>query len=228
MDDLGERDGNEGRGSTSELWRRAPAWRWTVILAALASVITACLWLGDHEIAAETPATDATRPSASDLQKTRSTLADAPNLAAAPPAPAPVSVTEPGSAVSGEEEQREARCHPGLLGAPIVMPQVNVAGMPDPEIGHMKVHMWINGAGVVVRDALTASSYGTPEEQQAELAYTSRLMFAVPQKAECASREIELIGDFFQHRNGAGRWRTYIRVYPRFYFNPPGVLVQRD
>jgi hypothetical protein len=64
--------------------------------------------------------------------------------------------------------------------------------------------------------------------EHAELAYASKLTFAVPQKPECASREIELIGDFEQRRNASGRWETYIRVYPRFYFNPPGVLVQRD
>jgi hypothetical protein len=57
--------------------------------------------------------------------------------------------------------------------------------------------------------------------EHAELAYASKLTFAVPQKPECASQEIELIGDFEQRRNASGRWQTYIGVYPRFYFNPP-------
>jgi hypothetical protein len=233
MVDTGGKDEGAERGHARALWRRAPAWRWTVTLAILASIATVGLWLNDQATPTILPAPEATpaTPSARQMATAAvSPAAQAPvqSPAVPPPAPEPVTTAAPVPMASSEEEQREARCHPGLVGAPIVMPQINVAAMADPGIGHMKVHMWINGAGMVLRDVLTASSYGTPEEQQAELAYTSKLTFAVPQKPECASREIELIGDFFQHRGGDGRWATFIRVYPRFYFDPPGVLVRRD
>jgi hypothetical protein len=132
------------------------------------------------------------------------------------------------STVEREEEEAEARCHPHLLNAPASMPQINVGQSTEPSIDHMKIHFWVNGAGRVVREMLTATNFATAAEQQMELEYTRQLTFTVPNTPECASREIELVGDFFENRESSGQWATYVRLYPRFSFTGEGVVASRD
>jgi hypothetical protein len=130
--------------------------------------------------------------------------------------------------VGREEEEAEARCHPHLLRAPARMPQIDISQSSEPSIGHIKLHFWVNGAGLVSREVLTAANYGTPQEQQAEMAYAKEMTFTVPNTPECSAREIELIGDFFESREPTGNWATFVRLYPRFSFTGDGTLSLRD
>jgi hypothetical protein len=125
------------------------------------------------------------------------------------------------------EEQNLAACHPGLIQAP-QMPQIDVANVAAPNLAHLKYHLWVNGAGSVVRVAKTAANYGTPQEWDAEQAFISAMRFSVPQTQSCRVRQMELIGDVFETREKDGRWASYIRLYPRLSFAPGGALQRRD
>jgi hypothetical protein len=206
----------------SSLWQRAPWWRATVAGAALATVAATVFWAEAHlsgsavvgvPASAATPvrhAQDPQLPESASSQPSRHTGSDS-----------------PGSA-SAEDEQTEAICHPHLLRAPASMPQIDVAKMPEPNLGHIKVHFWVNGAGMVTREVLTAATFGTVAEQQAETGYTRELTFALPNTKECQGREVEVIGDFFERRDPGGQWATYVRLYPRFTFDNTGVLRHAD
>jgi hypothetical protein len=50
----------------------------------------------------------------------------------------------------------------------------------------------------------------------------------VPKTAECRIREMELIGDYFEMRNAAGQWATYVRLYPRLSFDTDGIVRSRE
>jgi hypothetical protein len=151
----------------------------------------------------------------------------APNELASPqrelPSPTPMSVS-----ASDEEEQTLAACHPHLTGERSSLPQIDVQNTPQPNLGHMKIHMWVNGAGSVTRDMISEANYGSPEEQQAALAYASRLTFTLPNTKECRSREVEVIGDVFESRDAGGKWSTYVRLYPKLFFNNAGILQHTD
>jgi hypothetical protein len=132
------------------------------------------------------------------------------------------------SVANSEEESKLARCHPHLLPGMGSMPQIDVSQIADPSVGHLKVHFWVNGAGFVTREVLTASTYGTAAEQQAEMMYTNGLTFSVPNTAECRIREVELIGDYFEMKSRSGGWATYVKLYPRLSFDADGGLIRRD
>jgi len=119
-------------------------------------------------------------------------------------------------------------CHPHLLHAPTSMPQIDVAHVAEPTLGHIKLHLWVNGAGVVAREVLSAATFGTPAERQAEAAFAKELTFSLPNTKECRSREVEVIGDFFERREPTGRWGTYVRLYPRFTFDNAGTLQRAE
>ena len=82
----------------------------------------------------------------------------------------------------------------------------------------------VNGSGTVTREALTAATFGSTAEQQAEAAFAKELTFSLPNTKECRSSEVEVIGDFFDRREPTGRWATYVRLYPRFTFSNTGEL----
>jgi hypothetical protein len=100
--------------------------------------------------------------------------------------------------------------------------------MADTSLGHIKVHLWVNGAGLVTPQVLTATSDAAPAERQAQLDFTKGLTFTVPNTAGCRVRELELIGDFFEMRNAEGRWSTFVRLYPRLSFDADGVARSRE
>jgi hypothetical protein len=147
---------------------------------------------------------------------------------AGPSATSPFNGASAPVAIAREEEEAEARCHPHLLHTPARMPQIDVSQMSEPSIGHVKFHFWVNGAGLVSRELLTAANYGTLQEQQAEMGYAKEMTFTVPNTPECSAREIELIGDFFESREPTGNWATFVRLYPRFSFTGDGALSPRD
>ena len=99
--------------------------------------------------------------------------------------------------------------------------------MADTSLGHIKVHFWVNGAGLVTRQVLTATSYAPPAERQAHLDFTKGLTFTVPNTAEYRVRELELIGDFFE-MNAEGRWSTFVRLYPQLSFDADGAMRSRE
>jgi hypothetical protein len=115
-----------------------------------------------------------------------------------------------------------------LLSGPATLPQIDVSQMPDPGAGHLKVHFWVNGGGLVTRELLTSGNFATPEERQAELAYTNGLIFRVPDTTECSSREMELVGDYFEMKGVTEQWATYVKLYPRLTLGNNGVVQSRD
>ena len=108
------------------------------------------------------------------------------------------------------------------------MPQIDATTVANPNLGHIKVHFWVDGAGTVTRELVTQGTLGTPAEQQAEAAYAKGLSFSLPNTPECRTREVEVIGDFFEQRDRTGQWATYLRLYPRFSFGNTGALLRRD
>ena len=124
----------------------------------------------------------------------------------------PVSAT----ATPVDEQHALAACHPHLIHAPQAVPQVETINMPAPGQAHMKIHLWVNGGGLVVRSQFVAGELGTAVEQQAATAYMRGLHFSVPENADCNRREIELIGDVFEAPTSQGDWLTLVRVYPRY------------
>jgi hypothetical protein len=127
-----------------------------------------------------------------------------------------------------QESARLARCHPHLIPGSAPMPQIDVSKMPDPSIGHIKVHFWVDGRGAVTREVLTGTSYATPAELQAELGFTKTLTFKVPDTVECRTREMELVGDYFEMKGTSGNWATFVKLYPRLSFDSDGVVQSRD
>lgn len=222
------------------LWRRAPAFRRITYLAGATSIaaVLALAFNQTESVRSSLPTSVAVTPA----QVAR------PNLSAtAPPASQPVlQKTDPGiiaptgstvpevppsrpaELAASDEDSQLARCHPHLLPGSGAMPQIDVSQMADPSIGHLKVHFWVNGAGLVTRQVVTASNYALPAEQEAELAYTKSLTFSIPQTNECRLREMELIGDYFEMKNNSGKWATIVKLYPRLSFDADGRVVSRD
>ncbi len=148
-----------------------------------------------------------------------------PLLPAEPPAH-PTTVVVPPSV--DESPEAQARCHPGLLPSTAPMPPLDVSGLPDPSIGHLKFHFWVNGVGAVTRVEFTASSLAHDADRQTQLDYLKRLTYRVPALDECRGREMELIADFFVHRDASGLWKTLVRLYPRNVYSGAGVLERRE
>ncbi len=146
-----------------------------------------------------------------------------------PPTPVPVVAATPKTdATASDEQQAEAACHPHLVYSPDASPQIDTINLPEPNLAHIKVHFWVNGSGVVVREKLVSAAMGSPAEQQAELAFMRQLIFSVPDIADCRRREIELVGDVFETRNKSGAWTTYVRLYPRLSFDARGIVRSAD
>jgi hypothetical protein len=129
---------------------------------------------------------------------------------------------------AAEEEEIQARCHPHLLTDPPQVPQVDVRQSREPRVDHIKIHFWVDGAGLVTAAEVTTANVGTAAEQQAELAYTRALTFTVPDTPQCKVRQIELVGNFEEGRAPNGNWYTYARLYPRFTLASDGVVHQSE
>lgn len=227
-------------GSVGELWRRAPAFRRLVYLAATASLAGAIAFSLNSgsattlEASRGEPAKAEPRPVVPTSSASQEALPLPQKTAqsyASEPIPLPIpkpGVADQGAAFAGDEDAQRARCHPHLIPGSAAMPQIDVSQMPDPSLGHIKVHFWVNGAGLVSREVLTATTYATAAERQAELEFTKGLTFTVPNTAECRVREMELIGDFFEMRNAAGQWATFVKLYPRLSFDTDGVVRSRE
>jgi len=82
--------------------------------------------------------------------------------------------------------------------------------------------------GIVTREVLTGSTYGTAAEQQAEMAYTKGLTFSLPNTVECRIREVGLVGDYFEMKGSSGSWATFVKLYPRLSFDTDGHIIRRD
>jgi hypothetical protein len=230
-----------GNGPVRELWRRAPAFRGLVYVAvsvSFAGVIalsvdrehSVTLVSSSHEAAQVAP-----QPIQSGTPVTQQEALPVPQQAVQgrESERVPLAVQKPMVAAqsgpsAADEDAERARCHPHLIPISASMPQIDVSQMADPSIGHIKVHFWVNGAGLVTREALTATSYATAAERQAELDFTKGLTFTVPNTAECRVREMELIGDYFEMKNSAGQWVTYVKLYPRLSFDTDGVVRSRE
>jgi len=239
-----ERDHDEQGASAPSLWKRAPWWRAIAIGAAITTVGAVALFphtpntrtassatvLPQQPAAPTADTVSTTQPSA----QSQSSPGNSPSMptaaldngVAGQGAPGIVPVSSPHESAD-EEEQAEAMCHPHLLAGPPT-PQVDVVGLPSPNLAHIKIHFWVNGAGRVTREQLTGASYGTPAEQAAELAFVKQLTFSLPNTQACRSREVELISDVFEGRNPAAQWETYARLYPRYSFTNAGVLMRRE
>jgi hypothetical protein len=224
----------------AQLWRRAPAFRRITYLAGSASIV-GVLALAFNQ-------TDTVRPSLPAPVAAISAQTVPPSVSpAALPAPQPMSqktnpgvpaptglpapvvpANQPTTLAGNDEDSQLARCHPHLLPGGGTMPQIDVSQMADPGTGHLKVHFWVNGAGAVTREVLTASNFALPAEQEAELAFTKSLAFSVPQTSECRLREMELIGDYFEMKSNSGKWATMVKLYPRLSFDADGRVLSRD
>jgi hypothetical protein len=149
--------------------------------------------------------------------------------ATATPALAAVDASAPQQAADAgaapvSDQQAQAACHPRLANGPETVPQVDAANVSQPGLSHMKIHLWVDGNGNVLRQQMVSADFGSPLEQAAELAFARQLMFAVPDIPDCHQREIEVIGDVYETDNDAGGWTTLVRLYPRFSFDARGVL----
>jgi hypothetical protein len=221
-----------GESSFVTLWHRALVWRAVFVGASiltLASLMSLAAYVGKEQTVTQHAAGTATReilPPQETSQRAAATDV-AFNLPQPDGAAASINQSTTASTVN-EDEEVLATCHPHLLRAPPSMPQIDIAAMPQPNLGHLKMHLWVNGAGVVTRETILAATLGTPAEQQAEAAYIKELTFALPNTKECRTREVEVVGDFFEQRDPRGRWATYVRLYPRLSFNSAGALVRTD
>jgi hypothetical protein len=144
-----------------------------------------------------------------------------------PRAVAPVRLLAPADPAR-QEELILARCHPAYHAGTVSLPQIDVSQMPDPGAGHLKIRFFVNGSGEVTRAALTSANFASPEEQAAELEFTKRLTFVVPDTAECRTREMELVGDFVAMKGPTGQWATFVRLYPHFSVGSDGMLQTRE
>jgi hypothetical protein len=224
----------------AQLWRRAPAFRRMTYLAGAVSVmgVLALAFNQTDTVRSSPPAHVAATPAQVVPASTGPTVAPTPqslSQRADPGVPAPtgaptpeIPVNQSATIAANEEDSQLARCHPHLLPGGGAMPQIDVSQMADPSIGHLKVHFWVNGAGMVTREVLAASNYALPAEQEAELAFTKSLTFSVPQTSECRLREVELIGDFFEMKGSSGKWATFVKLYPRLSFDADGKVLSRD
>jgi hypothetical protein len=211
----------------ASLWRRAPLWRATIVGAVLVTV-AAAVFRAESPSAMSAPAHSAT-------STVPAMAAGSQKYAQSQASPSVIAATERESVENGpasgsvadEDEQAQAVCHPHLLHAPS-MPQIDVAGNSAPNLGHIKIHFWVNGAGAVTREVLTAATLGTHVEQEAETSFAKQLTFSVPHTRDCQSREIELIGDFFEQREQTGSWATFVRLYPRFTIGNSGSLERAE
>lgn len=217
----------------ASLWRRAPFFRAATMGAATLTLAAAVFWAESQRT--EPPNT--TIRSAAPPSRSRA-IGPPPPLSASelgaattssPQRSGTESTTSVASAtaVAGEEEQILATCHPHLMHAPS-MPQIDVANVPAPNLGHIKMHFWVNGAGTVTRETVTVATLGTPAEQRAAADFGRQLTFALPNTKDCRSREVEIIGDFFEQRGRSGQWETFVRLYPRLTFGPIGTLQRAD
>jgi hypothetical protein len=228
---------NESRaeeGAFASLWRRAPLWRVAAVGAAVVTLAALVLWAESQHAEPQGFAVHSVEPLPVQNAIAPAVSPGVPD--SGPPTvslPHPVAVGPPAVAVapaiqaSDEEEQILATCHPHLVHAPS-MPQIDVANVPAPNLGHIKMHFWVNGSGAVTRETVTAATLGTPAEQQAEVAFANQLTFALPNTRECRSREVEVIGDFFEQRAPSGQWSTYVRLYPRLTFGTTGALQRAE
>lgn len=239
--------------ASSALWNRSPIWRGAVFIAGIATATGAIgLLLNQSEqtqsavhqpavsVAPEppkaapmSPMAEVTRlpsPDVGTAPKTNdhNNNAPLPNAASDPPNKAPAAVAQAANLTTAEEEEAQARCHPHLLTGPINVPQIDVRQSKDPSFEHLKIHFWVNGAGLVVREQLTTPTVGLAAEQDAELAYTRALTFTVPDTPSCKSRQMELIGDFVEMRGATGQWATYAKLYPRLIFDGDGTVRRRE
>src|SRR5258707_1078204 len=151
-----DKDSLAATGTVRTLWQRAPWWRTTLIAAGVLTVAAIAFKAEDSlvtsaptEVAGveHSPVAPAPLPAATTPQ---------PSTSVAPPPAPPAGVAAKEDAQSDEETL--AACHPHLTGGPHVMPQIDVAGLQQPNLGHIKLHLWVNGAGVVTRDTITESS----------------------------------------------------------------------
>jgi len=217
-------------GPAARLWRNAPLWRAAIVGASVLTVATAILWVESHLTDSQGESGNApeelVRPVAANRQNPAAHRSlDSPEPAQRDVRPA-TNVADAG-AVSEEEEQILATCHPHLLRAP-TMPQIDVANVPEPNLGHIKMHFWVNGAGTVTRETVTSASLGTSGERQAEAEFAKQLTFSLPNTKDCRSREVEVIGDFFEQRGPSGQWATFVRLYPRLSFSSNGTLERAE
>lgn len=216
------------------LWKRAHWWRATLIAATVLSVAAIAIraergseqFSPPVDLAVRAQPMPESHPPLSQKQvpsgsPTATNELSSPQKELPVPTPAPVGASD-------EEEQTLATCHPHLTGERSSLPQIDVQNMPQPNLGHMKIHMWVNGAGSVTRDVISEANYGSPAEQQAAMVYASRLIFSLPNTRECRSREVEVIGDVFEGRVASGKWSTYVRLYPKLFFNNAGILQRAD
>jgi hypothetical protein len=223
----GEQNENRDSSAALGLWTRAPGFRRITYLAAASSLIAGWAFVFNQSVAVPEAAKSAA-PSVQVEPAVKATQANphAPGMQPQTrPDPAPQPVV---AAQAKDEDEILARCHPHLIPVRNPVPQIDVSGIQDPSLGHLKVHFWVNGAGVVTREALTGATYSTVQEQQAELAFTKGLTFTVPQTAECRVREIEVIGDYYEMKEEGGKWGTIVKMYPRLSFSPDGALQMRD
>ncbi len=140
-----------------------------------------------------------------------------PESDAAPPVATPV-----------DEAHALAACHPHLIHAPQAVPQVDTINMPAPGQAHMKIHLWVNGGGLVVRSQFVSGELGSAVEREAAVAYMRGLDFAVPDNGDCRRREIELISDVFEAPTSQGDWVTLVKVHPRYTLDRNGNLRTED
>src|ERR1700683_811675 len=159
---------DHARGAFNALWRRAPWWRATIVGAIVVTAAATVFWAESQPTWSQTEPTSATARALP-----RSPHASDSGLQSSVPPSLPVSfVAAPRTAPAIEEEaQTAALCHPHLLNAPASMPQIDVANMTEPGLGHIKVHFWVNGGGTVTREIMTAATFGSAAEQSAEAAY---------------------------------------------------------
>lgn len=223
-----------------QLWRRAPAFRRVTYLASAASIVgvLALAFNQADTVRSSLPAPVAAtstqvvpRSVNAEVSPPPGPVLERPDPAVPAPSgsPAPRSpANQPAALAASDEDSQLARCHPHLLPGGGAMPQIDVRQMADPGIGHLKVHFWVNGAGVVTRDVVMASNYALPAEQEAELVYTKTLTFSVPQTNECRLRDIELIGDYFEMKSNSGKWATFVKLYPRLSLDADGRVLSRD
>jgi hypothetical protein len=120
------------------------------------------------------------------------------------------------AAARTSEQMILAECHPDLSPNTASVPRFDVSRFPRPSTVSLKVRFWVNGDGFVTKAYMAGGSVNDAQEQEEALHYVKGLIFQVPNKEQCTTREIEILGEFRESADANGEWATVLEIHPRY------------
>jgi hypothetical protein len=178
-----------------DFWNENPVLRGAVYALGAVAVVGFFVWLS--------------RPSAPHA-------ASDPAAAAATATPATAAPGDRRAPSRTSEQTILAECHPDLSPNTASVPRFDVSRFPRPSTVSLKVRFWVNGDGFVSKAFYAGGSINDPQDLEEALHYVKGLIFQVPDKDQCRTREIEILGEFRESADAAGEWATVLEIHPRY------------